>query len=421
MQTSKPTSSAVRLLNLAFVGDERGDIYAININDGSLFWSNNLGNYVRADCFDLPGGMYGIGGTPTFNRTIDTLYVVGGDGKFYALSMKTGAVIWSLLIYDNTLLHSRGGLSLRNEVAYSIFSSHCDFGNYNGKITAVSVTSRKILHEFFPTVNTATTFGAGIWGSGGVSWGDGSLSSSGYSAIGNCKNPNPQNTSYCLKAVRLDPSLKVVATISNHAKATVPDCDFGATVTFFNSETDRTSGCQKSLAVVLRKDGYVFVMDAATMVVIQTLILMKSTSDGQFISSPAWDPDSNMLVIADPADTDLTGDPSTTFVHGAVGLKLLSTCKLQKRWNAQLDVTAPRGNYAYSSPTIVGPVGNRVVFLTTGKFNNVYAISLYTGQVLWKGALDDAAFAAPTIINGVVLVSGRGSTPDGQALYAFGL
>jgi len=88
-QTSSTTSSGY---NLCYIGNEVGDFYAIDIDRGSIVWKRNLGFTYNPSCGDLPNNDFGIGGTAVFDRSKDTVYAMGGNGTFFALSMKVSVL-----------------------------------------------------------------------------------------------------------------------------------------------------------------------------------------------------------------------------------------------------------------------------------------------------------------------------------------
>lgn len=128
-------SSYIVNMNVAFIGDESGTFYAVNILDGSIVWTAYLGSLSNPSCQDLPDGQFGIGSTAVFDRTAGVVYAMGGFGEFFALSMRDGTKKWSIpAIVDPFLLRNYGALNLYRNVIYLTFASYCDHGNYRGKV-----------------------------------------------------------------------------------------------------------------------------------------------------------------------------------------------------------------------------------------------------------------------------------------------
>ena len=148
--------------DVGFVGDESGTFYAFDASNGTIMWTTYVGYYIST-CADLPRGYFGVTGSAVFNRTLNTVYVMGGNGTFYALSMKTGAVIWSLPVYNSMVLTNYGALLLVNGMIYAPLASRCDFFNYKGQVMVISVAQRKVVTQFFPS---GTSYGGGVWGLG---------------------------------------------------------------------------------------------------------------------------------------------------------------------------------------------------------------------------------------------------------------
>ena len=187
----------------------------------------------------------------------------------------------------------------------------------------------------------------------------------------------------------------------------------------------RNSGCNSQLLAVERKDGRLFILDPATLKLRQYFQVMTPTSDGQFISSPAWDPVTSTLLVSSPRDL-ASGLGPVSFSHGLVGFRLDASCNLNKVWNTVVGQSNDgNGNYVYSPPVIVGPPGQRVAFVATGFWNSVHAIRVGDGALLWSATLDGgssaAVFGAPSVANGTVLLGGWDYGTQGHALYAFRL
>lgn len=124
-----------------------------------------------------------------------------------------------------------------------------------------------------------------------------------------------------------------------------------------------------------------------------------------------------MLVVPNP-QTNTGYTP--TFKYGLVALKLGSNCQFTKLWNTQVGRNSPGGNFAFSPPTIAGPVGKRVVYVSTGLWKTIHAVNMQTGALLWTYSTVGQVYGAPTVVNGTVLVTGldyAGSA--GRLLYAF--
>ena len=86
-------------------------------------------------------------------------------------------------------------------------------------------------------------------------------------------------------------------------------------------------------------------------------------------------------------------------------------------WNAVLGINtgASTCDAPYSTPLLSGGM----VFVGTGIYSSVYAIHAQTGTVLWSTSVSGSVFAAPVVINGMLL---QGSWAYGvSSLYSYKL
>ena len=248
--TSRPTPQGTvspYARDVAYAGDEMGNMYALDLPTGSLIWQTQLG-YTDKYCGKIkgPGGgnsYFGITGTPVFDRSKDALYSTGGNGTFYALSMKNGAILWSIPnAYDPALYVSYSALLLYNDIIYIPFAFHCDqFNGKKGKIIAISAVTRTIINIFYPSGSDS---GGGMWGMGGAAMAIGATPASSYVYIdtGNC-GVNAAN-GYCESIVKLDTNGNLVSYYQPPNNPTKGDNDLGAPITVFNHPSEgQTSGC----------------------------------------------------------------------------------------------------------------------------------------------------------------------------------
>jgi outer membrane protein assembly factor BamB len=110
-----------------------------------------------------------------------------------------------------------------------------------------------------------------------------------------------------------------------------------------------------------------------------------------------------MLYVSNPSDSK-TG----RFKHGMVALKAGSDCKLSLAWQRTVGSTQT----SLSAPT----VANGVVYYGDGQNDTEFAFNAATGHQLWHKKLKGSLYAAPTVINGKLLVPAWDNK-----LYAFGL
>jgi outer membrane protein assembly factor BamB len=346
----------------------------------------------------------GVVGGATFNRTIDTIYVVGGNGTFYAISMKTDNTLWSIPdAYVHTVLSNYGSLTLYNDMVYATFASHCDEDAYYGGVWIISVITRSVVRRFFPNGNGV---GGGVWGLGGVTINPNPIYSDTkiYIPIGNSIG-SPDDPNVCGSIVETDLNLNVIRSVKppSYIDPTYDDDDFGSTALYFNGPSEaHNSGCQSAMAAASRKDGLLVIVRLDTCTNVQNIVI-GDPSGGEYIQQGAWDQDLEILVIPNNAASNLSN-----FGYGVVGFKLNSTCHLNNIWNTAL-------NARLSSPTIVGSAGHRVAIFGSTYFFTV--IDVQTGENHLTMNIPSNSVNAPAIVNDVVFLPGF--TPG--YLMAFGL
>ena len=227
---------------MAYIGDNAGFFYAIDIYDGTVYWSRHLGMVTVEDCYDLPHFQWGVTSTAVFDRSAGIIYVMGGKGVFFALSMRDGSIAWSLSLVDTAgidpmLLSVYTALNLYKGIVYFALASHCDFGNYQGLIVAVSTTFQSIANLFYPSIGPmGNYYGGGIWGTGGVAVGTSALFNSIYTATGNTlteDNDETESANYCNKIVRIRASDLHVLAYDSPPRLYWDD-DFGSAPLYFN-------------------------------------------------------------------------------------------------------------------------------------------------------------------------------------------
>src|SRR5947209_13953321 len=119
--------------DLVYMGAEHGDLYAIDVNSGTMVWHRNLGSQ-HTSCFILPDGIFGVSGSPFLDRANNRMFVVGGDGKMYALDLSTGATLsgWPVAVTtDPAHEHTYGAVNINNGIAYAEIASYCYFTPYH--------------------------------------------------------------------------------------------------------------------------------------------------------------------------------------------------------------------------------------------------------------------------------------------------
>jgi outer membrane protein assembly factor BamB len=389
-------------MNVIYEGTEHGGFYAIRAGDGHVLWHKNLG-VLKTPCNYFPNHLFGIGGAGTISfssRGKGVVYVAGGDGAVHALNLATGreARGWPVRgVYNPKRLQVFGGLTLFQGRLYVTTASLCDAPPYYGGAIELSVRQHKVVSHFYPAgPPSGGISGGGIWGPGGVSID--AANGDVYAATGNALT-DPQNYRYSEAVVRLEPSLRVVG--SSKPPLVGDDVDFGATPLLF-----KPAGCPHRLLAAKNKSGVLVTYTTGNIRggPLQRL-QVGDIHHGSFNGIPAWDPETNTVYISNSSSSN-----SDVFKRGMVALKAGRDCKLSLAWQR---VRGPTGsNVSVSPPT----VANGVVYYGDGRGNTEFAFNAKTGRPLWSRKFRAGLYAAPTAVNGMLLVPAWD-----DHLYAFGV
>jgi DNA-binding beta-propeller fold protein YncE len=387
-----------RLTSVIYEGSEDGDMYALRARDGFVLWHRNLGSQVNA-CDDLPNRQYGITGSGTIAYTgpgRGVIYVAGEDGAIHAMDLATGAEApgWPVRnVFDPTQLTVYGGLTQLQDKLYVSTASYCDFTPYHGGVVEINLTKRSVTHRFYPSgPPSGGVSGGGVWGPGGVSVNpsNGDV----FAATGNALT-TPDNYLYSDAVVQLTSSLRLLQVQKPLLIGT--DVDFGATPILFHP-----AGCQTTLVAAENKSGALVIYPAHDLAARPRQRLAISTVYGErFIGLPAWDPRTNTLYVTNAADSD-----DGQYHPGLIALHA-TNCRLSLAWQRSV----PSDGQAMSPPT----VANGVVYFGNGDGSTEFAFDARTGRHLWTSPATGGLFAAPTVVNGLVLVASWD-----QHLYAYG-
>ena len=378
--------------DLVFIGSEHGDFYALNAESGALVWQRNLGSQQTA-CGDIPGNIFGVSGSPSIDRAGNLLYVVGGDGKMYALDLSTGATLpqWPVTITsDPAHEHTYGGVNVTGRYAYAELASYCDITPYHGRVVAVDLRRHRT-RVFLPAGNNVN--GGGIWGPGGVSVDP--ATGHVFAATGNALT-DPEYFHYSDSVVELTSTLGLVG--FNYPGLTGADVDFGATPILYDPP-----GCPPMVAAK-NKTGVLVTYQRGNLSAgpVQRL-QVASSDDWQFNGIPAWSNKTRLLYIGNSSDSD-------EFQHGMIALSAGADCQLHLAWQ---NTIGPNFT-SVSPPTVAGGV----VYYGDGYDRELLAFDGVTGSQLWSSGtiIKGPIYAAPMVVNGRVYVGAW----DGK-FYAFGL
>ena len=392
------------LRSIVYEGTEHGEFYAIRASTGQVIWEKDLGSQAT-NCFDMPDGVFGVGGAGAISFTskhAGVIYVAGGDGAVHALDLATGAEEpgWPVQnVFDPVEESVYGGLNLFDNRLYVPIASHCSYPPYHGGLAEIGVTRHAILHRFYPAgPPSGGISGGSVWGPGGVSVDPSSRDV--IAATGNALG-RPYNYRYSESVVELSPSLGVRSAVKPKL-GSYADEDFGSTPVLF-----RPAGCPVTLAAAENKTGALFVYSVGDKLGARDSqrLQMGAYPRAGFKGDPAWDPVTNMLYVANTSNS--TSGP---FKHGLVALKAKSNCRLSLAWQRTIGLQKAIG---LPPPSIA----NGVVYYGDGADNTEDAFEAATGRELWQSStITGSVYAPATVVNGRVFVPSW----NGK-LYAFGV
>jgi hypothetical protein len=244
--------------NVVFVGSMFNTLYAIDADNGTVYWTQNFGSEIIAEDVENDNNIsqytgVGILGTPVIDPNSGIMYFVSGsqpqDGAqiyaYYlnAVEIATGlpvsgspvnitatystADLTSPLVFNAKTQNQRAGLALANGNVYICFGSHNDIPPYTGWVMAYSESTLAQV-----AVYATTTIGSegGIWMSGQAP----PIDSAGnlYLLTGNgSSGVTPNNLVQTGQSfIKLSPTLQLLDyfTPSNAATMSAGDMDLGS-------------------------------------------------------------------------------------------------------------------------------------------------------------------------------------------------
>jgi outer membrane protein assembly factor BamB len=389
--------------NMLYIGSLSGAFAALDADTGAIVWRKTMAVSTYFCGTSLP---WSVGGTVTFDRTQNRVFVMDGNMQLHSFDMATGAegagwpvnIPVSPLDTSHNLIYAGLTLNTSNGILYAETSSSCDISPWFGQIDALDSHSGARIASFFPAQGQS---GGSIWGFGGASIDN--ATNDVYIATGNADNigtPSiPQNYGYSEDVVQLTPMLGVLA--ANYPNLpTVSDADFGATPILYGSSC--TAAMNKSGVLV------VYNQNSIGSGPTQIIAMAPPSDNGNFIGVPAYSPTSNLLYVPVPGDS-----PDGTYHHGLAALALQGNCTLALAWNQVFGLNSATTNsdIPHSAPS----VANGVVYETDGPGNTVYAFNAASGAPLWNSGstVTSAVYGQPVIDHHLYVASFQG------IIYAF--
>jgi hypothetical protein len=323
-----------------------------------------------------------------------SIFVGGGNARFYSLSGKNGRVAWSTALGTSPRYFIWSSPAVYNGSVYIGNASFDDCPLVQGQLVQLSASTGRIQQVFnvIPSTCGGET-GGGVWGSPTIDEAAGTV----YFATGNppARSSCSQYTEAVIEVKASDLSLVGSYQVRGSDNA---DLDFGSTPTLFQAAI---KGTNTNMVGVVNKDGtfYAFQRDALSN---GTVWRAKVGNGGDCpqcgsgnISPAAWD-GQNLYVAS-----------GNTSVNNA-------SCQGSLR---KLDPAT--GNFIWQTCLPDGPVlgavtaANGVAYV--GEGSHFVAIGTSSGNILFDYDTGADIWGAASISNGVVYVGNQGG-----ALYAFG-
>ncbi len=207
---------------LVYVAGSSDHVFALDANTGKLVWSVTF----HSPVVPKNPGMWlcpnNLNATPTIDRRAGLIYVLGADGRLYGLGLGTGRIKFGPIQFVPPYTKD-WSLNLVHGIIYTSVSQDCSE-------TQSGIYAMDVRHPMRPVIRdllVAKRGGAGIWGRGGVTAGEGTRI---YAATGDGPNdPAVGEYGSSVIAVKI-PKLKVVDYYSpnDYELLTRYDLDVGA-------------------------------------------------------------------------------------------------------------------------------------------------------------------------------------------------
>jgi hypothetical protein len=349
-----------------------GTLSAFAATNGALRWKASLGSQAT-HCQQLPKGVFGITGTPVYDRTTQTVYAVT-HGVLNAISALTGQEQpgWPLILPMNPFHeHVWGALTLYNGAIYVGTAAFCDVQPWKGRLIRVDLVSHATA-EWDSVPTPGDNGGGGIFGWGGVSVDP--KTGNVWAATANAAGPDAPNDGVFDAESMVELTAALQKLQSSHAPG-MPlhgDYGFGSTPTLFHP-----TGCQ-AMAAAESKNGSLYVWQQANLALAPQRLQIAFPAT--LFGLPAWDPRTQMLFVS-------TTQGFHGYLSGLLAFHLNTACKLQLAWRRGL------GSSLDSVPTVV----NDTVMVNTGS-GQLRVFNALTGKPIVALPTNGATFTPPIAV-----------------------
>jgi outer membrane protein assembly factor BamB len=235
-----------------YVGSWDGYEYALNSSTGAKRWATFVGQSSHSKCGST---LYGV--TASAALVNGTLYVGGGNAKWYALDPTTGKVVWKVALGDAATVYDYSSPLIVGHHGYIGTASYCDRPLVRGQLLELGLDVHRVVRSF--GVVPPGQIGGAIWSSPTYDPASNTI----FVTTGNGQNSRQSLTE---AFVALDAStLSKIGSWQVPTGATGVDSDFGSTPTLV------APGPLTHLVVASNKNGVLYAMPA-----------------GKLASGPAW-------------------------------------------------------------------------------------------------------------------------------------
>ncbi|MFN7999183.1 MAG: PQQ-binding-like beta-propeller repeat protein [Bryobacteraceae bacterium] len=150
---------------LVYVAGSSNNIHALDASNGSIVWSRAFDTRLAAIRGPFQGTWVcpnGITATPAIERSANTVYVIGADGRLFGLDLATGADKFPPIPFAAPF-SKNWSLSIVDGLLYTSLSQNCGDGPSGFYSIDVSNPRRPVERRLL----LSSTDSAGIWGRGG--------------------------------------------------------------------------------------------------------------------------------------------------------------------------------------------------------------------------------------------------------------
>jgi polyvinyl alcohol dehydrogenase (cytochrome) len=364
------TGTPVVAGGIAYFGDWKGQVHAVETNSGGPVWTTSV-----------------QGGDVVGSPAIDGRRVFVAIGKtLYALDRGTGRILWQSITNANPYSQINaspvvaGGLVFQGTAQFEEVVGKAPF-SFRGSIGAFSVSTGKLIWNFYTTPNNATSGpGEGIWSTPAVDTKLGLL----YVGTGqNLENPSGPLADSLL-AIHYMTGRLAWSRQFNHpdvfstADYTGKDADVGASPNLWDAKG-------KALVGVGSKNGTYYAMNRRNGRLVWEAHLAPGSTFGGALGSAA--------VVGDRiiASSNI-GDTSSNATTNASVVDALDAATGHMAWSRHF-----AGN-------VFGPVSavTGLAFVGTDK-GTMTALAVSNGRTLWSYHAPDKVGGGPSIVGGRVL------------------